>query len=414
MKLLIVGGFLGSGKTTAINHAVLLLASKGVKVGVITNDQSEYTGNKNVVRANYSPTEIVINGSFSSNLDSLSDKIVSLHQEAQPDYIFAESVGSCTDLVATVLKPLMIFNDNIFDSLTLSVIVDARMLLSYLKGDKLLFGDEVLYIFEKQIEEADLLILNKIDLLDDEDFPVLKKLADKFLIDKSIIAQNSFNPQNIENWLDTLKSLPQRKRTSLEIDYASYSKGETALTWLDEEITFSSFNNEAGEYAYKFLDNIMMDVIQKQLPIGHVLFRLIDGEQTHEFSFTAFDSKNLKKNFSPISSNKVILKMNARVETDFEVLNAIVQNNIATMSVNGVKAIKSTKGSIPRMIPKPSLHSTSSFRCCEECICLKKLIERNAIRKADGTDKALAELEDENFECLGLCGECGEGDGCCC
>jgi Ni2+-binding GTPase involved in maturation of urease and hydrogenase len=414
MKLHIVGGFLGSGKTTAINNAAGHLASKGKKVGVITNEQSEDKQDKTIVHANYSPSEVVINNSFSSNLDNLSDKVVRLHLDAQPGYIFAESVGSCTDLVATVLKPLMILYDHIFESLTLSIIVDARMLLSYLKGEKQLFGDEVIYIFRKQIEEADLLVINKIDLLVEEDFPVLKKCIHQSLNDKLIITQNSFNPQNIDNWLDTLESLPQRKRTSLEIDYQSYGKGETALTWLDEEITFSAMNNQAGEYALRFIDNMLMDIYEKQLPIGHLTFRLIDGTKGQEISITTYDRTDLKKSISPIASNKIMLIMNARFETTYEILNAIVNTNIATLSNQGVNVTKKPKGLFSPGIPKLIHHSSSPFRCCEECICLKKLLARNEIRKAEGSEKAMAELEDENFECLGLCGECGEGNGCCC
>jgi len=38
MQLHIIGGFLGSGKTTAIIGAARYLADKGLHVGVITND----------------------------------------------------------------------------------------------------------------------------------------------------------------------------------------------------------------------------------------------------------------------------------------------------------------------------------------------------------------------------------------
>jgi G3E family GTPase len=39
MKLHLVGGFLGSGKTTAIGGAARELVRRGVSVGVVTNDQ---------------------------------------------------------------------------------------------------------------------------------------------------------------------------------------------------------------------------------------------------------------------------------------------------------------------------------------------------------------------------------------
>lgn len=42
MKLHLVGGFLGSGKTTAIINAAKKLMKDGKRVGVITNDQGRY------------------------------------------------------------------------------------------------------------------------------------------------------------------------------------------------------------------------------------------------------------------------------------------------------------------------------------------------------------------------------------
>lgn len=39
MELHLLSGFLGSGKTTAIHSACNYLLQKGVKAGVITNDQ---------------------------------------------------------------------------------------------------------------------------------------------------------------------------------------------------------------------------------------------------------------------------------------------------------------------------------------------------------------------------------------
>ena len=41
-RLHLVGGFLGSGKTTAIAAAAKLLMAQGLRVGVVTNDQGKY------------------------------------------------------------------------------------------------------------------------------------------------------------------------------------------------------------------------------------------------------------------------------------------------------------------------------------------------------------------------------------
>ena len=41
-QLHLVGGFLGSGKTTAIAEAARQLLARGIRVGVVTNDQGKY------------------------------------------------------------------------------------------------------------------------------------------------------------------------------------------------------------------------------------------------------------------------------------------------------------------------------------------------------------------------------------
>jgi len=411
MKLHIVGGFLGSGKTTAITNAARVLIGRGKKTGVITNDQGKYLVDTKFIDANHIPSEEVINGCFCCNFDSLSDKIEHLNSSSQPDYIFAESVGSCTDLVATVVKPLMIFKKNIFVELTLSIFVDARLLLSYLKGDKLSFSDDINYIFGKQIEEADLLIINKIDLVSRTDMSDLKKLVNTRLHTKIIITQNSTDLQNINNWLNTLENLLPRKRTSLEIDYQSYGKGEADLAWLDEEINFSSAKAEAGDCAFRFIENIVIDIQQKQIPIGHLKFLLVNGEQVQKISFTNSIDEDWKKDHTTVSSNLVKLMVNARIETTPELARSIIRNGIESVSGNGVVISESNEVAFQPGFPTPTHRITKAMPCCDECVCIKKLLARNATRLEDGSDAALAELEDEAFECL--C-DSGAGDGCCC
>ena len=411
MKLHIVGGFLGSGKTTAITNAAKALIEKGKKTGVITNDQGKYLVDTGFVDANHIPSEEVINGCFCCNFDSLSEKIELLNKSYQPEYIFAESVGSCTDLVATVIKPLMIFKKEIFESLTFSIFVDARLLLSYLTGDKLLFSDDIIYIFGKQIEESDLLIVNKIDLVPESDLHELKKLIDSKLKNKIIIVQNSLNPQNIDNWLNSLENLPPRKRDSLEIDYQSYGKGEADLAWLDEEINFSSSKSEAGISAVNFIENVISDITLKKIPVGHLKFLLVNGDEIQKISFTSIIDEEWKKKLLSVSSNFIKLMVNARIETSPEIAREIIRNSIAAVSDHRVIVSESNEVAFQPGFPTPTHRITKAMPCCDECVCIKKLLARNALRLENGSESALAELEDEQFECL--C-ESGEGEGCCC
>ncbi len=82
----------------------------------------------------------------------------------RPDIILAEAVGSCTDLAATVYEPLQRFHASEFVLAPLSVFVEPDRIREML-GSASQFEESVRYLFEKQLEEAELIILNKTDLL---------------------------------------------------------------------------------------------------------------------------------------------------------------------------------------------------------------------------------------------------------
>jgi G3E family GTPase len=139
MKINLVGGFLGSGKTTAIANASKMLQAKGLTSSIITNDQGKYLVDSHYIQGIDIPTLEVTGGCFCCNYDQLDLSIDRLKEQANPKIIFAESVGSCTDLVATVLKPLLKFREDV-DQVTFSTMVDSRLFINYLKKEPLPFG----------------------------------------------------------------------------------------------------------------------------------------------------------------------------------------------------------------------------------------------------------------------------------
>jgi G3E family GTPase len=62
MQLHLVGGFLGSGKTTAILEAARLLIERGQRVGIITNEQGKHLVDSGFLRASGLPALEVTGG----------------------------------------------------------------------------------------------------------------------------------------------------------------------------------------------------------------------------------------------------------------------------------------------------------------------------------------------------------------
>ena len=393
MKLNIVGGFLGSGKTTAITNGSKVLMQLGQQVAVVTNDQGKYLVDTRFVDSNEIPTAEVTNGCFCCNFNSLTDQIEYLEQKFNPDIIFAESVGSCTDLVATVLKPLQLLKKELFDELTFSVFVDSRLLLEYLLDKKLPFSDAIAYIFEKQIEEAEFLIVNKVDLLSVEDIIILRKLTNTLFGNKVLIFQNSLNPENIQQWLASLEKPAFRRKDVLDIDYQVYGKGEADLAWLDEEIDIQTDDLSAWKHAIEFIDSLISQINSYEIPIGHLKFLLLGEGVSHKISFTTIFDEDWKKWVPDFEINSVQLMVNSRIETTPDVAKEIVKKGVVAISGAGVFVSENHKQAFQPGFPNPTHRITQKMPCCEECRCIKNMIN--------------SQIED----CL--C-ECNLDDGCCC
>lgn len=325
MKIHLTGGFLGSGKTTAIANAAKLLMKGNVKTGVITNDQGKYLVDSKFISLSEITGAEVNGGCFCCNYDALDEQIDFLKNEINPSVIFAESVGSCTDLIATVVRPMAKLRDDDVDVITFSGFADSRMLLEYLQGEPLPFTKETNYIWLKQIEEAEILVINKIDLLSNEDLHALKDLAYQKFSSKKLLFQNSLDMNSIKEWVKLLEACkPEGEHRVIDVDYEIYGKGEAQLAWLDEEIEFKSREMKAVKTALRFIEGVAAKTQSLHLPIGHLKFLLSTPSESHKISFTTVINKDWKESFHIQDSDYAHLMVNARVQSSPEELRQII------------------------------------------------------------------------------------------
>lgn len=334
MHLHLVAGFLGSGKTTAIIGACKHLMAQGQRVGVVTNDQGKYLVDTMFVRLSNIPAVEVAGGCFCCHYDDLQTQLAVLRDTARPDTILAESVGSCADIVATVVRPLLNLNDSPAKPTSLSVFADARLLHRRLLDLPMPFSDSVVYLFDRQIEEAGLLVVNKADLLAPEQRDEVERLARERFPGKRIRLQNSLDAQSIAAWVDLIGqsalALPERES---EIDDARYGEAESKLAWLDEEVLWTVREGQGRPVTIAMIERIV-DMIRAQgWAIGHLKFVARGQQGEAKISFTAIEetagqAPGWQDRLPSLRGRLVSVLVNARVEADSNSLRELVQTAI--------------------------------------------------------------------------------------
>jgi hypothetical protein len=235
--LAFVSGFLGSGKTTAIVGLCRLLGARGVRTAIVTNDQGRHQVDLAFARAAGVPAVAVSDGCLCCRFDDFEERVRELAVAARPQAVFAEAVGSCTDLVATVARPFEAYRERHgAEAGHLSTFVDVRLLGPYLAGRRLPFADHVLYIFERQLAEADVIVLNQRDRVAPERAQaVLEATRERWPRTPALLA-SAFDEGDLLAWYDLITSARSRPRADVEVDYARYTEGELALAWVDRTL----------------------------------------------------------------------------------------------------------------------------------------------------------------------------------
>jgi G3E family GTPase len=336
---ILVGGFLGAGKTTTILKLAEILNGRGLRVGLITNDQSQGLVDTVMLASHGFPTEEVTGGCFCCRFNSLVEASDRLESDICPDVFLAEPVGSCTDLFATVVLPLRKMYGERFSVSPLSVLVDpirVQRVLGLRSGKS--FSPKVTYIYEKQLEEADIIVVNKKELLEADELETLLQEINSRYPKARVLAMSARSGEGVEAWLDTIQNLTQeiasnRVRGAMEVDYDLYADGEALLGWLN--ITMSVHGEEFD--GNEFLMSLLRDLQSRAAAINE------EGVRIAHLKATLTPSQGndvgvvnlVRDDYSVEQSHRLVspledgtLVLNFRAEAAPEVLLNIAENSL--------------------------------------------------------------------------------------
>lgn len=237
IKFVLVGGFLGAGKTTLVGELAKRYSAQGKRVGIITNDQTENLVDTQNLRSQGFEVGEVSGACFCCSFDELVAKADEFSADEIPDVVLAEPVGSCTDLVATVILPLQQLLGETFELAPFGVLLKPshgkRILAKGSEGRKSGFSPQAEYIFRKQLEEADYLMIGRLDQLNEDEVAELSERLQAIAKDVPVIPVSPKSGEGVDAVMTRIDDTSTANRRLLDIDYDTYADGEAELGWVN-------------------------------------------------------------------------------------------------------------------------------------------------------------------------------------
>ena len=192
------------------------------------------------------------------------------------------------------------------------------------------FSPKAEYIFRKQLEEADFLIINRLDELTVEQVNELTTLLQEQFPGRPIVRISARTGAGFDQLCDFLDQRGAFGQRVMELDYDVYAEGEAELGWLNSQVVVDA--------PHEFpLDNLLVDLIDRL----RRRFDAVGAETAHLKSIGLWEGfygvANLVSSFTPpelsLPSNCQVKQahvvVNARVAIDPELLAQMVRDEVA-------------------------------------------------------------------------------------
>jgi Ni2+-binding GTPase involved in maturation of urease and hydrogenase len=332
-RYLMIGGFLGAGKTTAILKLAEHLDARGRRVGLITNDQSVGLVDTTMLASHGFPVEEITGGCFCCRFNSLVDAAARLAEEAKPEVFIAEPVGSCTDLRASVSYPLRQMYGQSYSIAPLSVLVDpvrALRVLAVEPGRS--FTSKVLYVYRKQLEEAAIIVINKCDTVSPERIAALRAALAAEYPKARLFEVSARTGRGLEAWFDAIVDAPLVADADLDIDYQIYGEGEALLGWLNATVRLDGASFDGNAWLQDLASRVQSGLDAHGVEIAHLKMTLSPGDEGGDLAVLNQVRSEQRAELSHQLIDEVeggALIVNLRAEGDPDLLSTVVARALA-------------------------------------------------------------------------------------
>lgn len=178
IPVLVVSGFLGSGKTTLVSHSLQQAQAEGTRLAVVSNEFGDLGIDRALLGQGGEAYAELEGGCVCCQLsDELRDTLQMLWERVRPDGVIVETSG----VALPFDTQLQLWREPICHW------VDDDMAVVVVNAEQLFEGRDLQGTFEDQVSSADLLLLNKIDLVPPESLNRLEAVLHRMAPDTPVV-----------------------------------------------------------------------------------------------------------------------------------------------------------------------------------------------------------------------------------
>jgi CobW/HypB/UreG, nucleotide-binding domain len=282
--LCLVSGFLGAGKTTTLLAAARELRLRGHRPAIVTNDQGRELVDTQLARTVTDAVGEVVDGCFCCRFEDLA-KVVTTLVRGGADVVLAEAVGSCTDLRATVVRPLLAHHGEALRVAPLTTVVDPARYRTFARAWATGADPDTGYLFAHQLAEADVLALNKVDLLGASAGALTAELTGR--CPSATVIGYSARCGAVGELVDLLLGQPVAPaRPDVALDYDRYAAAEAGLAWLNHVVTVAD-RFDPALWAGSALSELSSWAVSADALVGHAKVSVSGAAGLTKASLTA-------------------------------------------------------------------------------------------------------------------------------
>lgn len=274
IRFMVVSGFLGAGKTTTMIALGDYMNRNGHSVGIIANDLGANLVDTNLTQVSGCTVEEIASGCICYQMDNTIDRIRRLRDKDECTFVMSDIPGCGVGALDHVYHRLA---DDCAEEFTLSpftVIVDPeriRMIMPE-KAD-INLPEELVYLLKLQLEEADLVVLNKADLLTEEEIERDVAFLKEACPDVPVLVISARERTGIAELAEFITTHESALKNFSVRDDEAFAAAETKLTWYNRRAFFKTLDDskvDCNEVVDELIEEIRMGLIERKRNVPHL------------------------------------------------------------------------------------------------------------------------------------------------